>query len=192
MIDIPAEPADDPQFLEMVCRVVSGTLEPNHVDGVFVVRINNWFDKKWLNFSGIGRVRFDDFRIDIDTALDEFRQDKVTFPPFSPNRVAAQYSFVRNKADRYVASVSVPLIHDLNPASSCENLQRRITDFSQSAIFVWFSSNTLSNLRGSLMVYEAYGPQVTTWYVAFSKTKEWNIQRVEGIAREQLQHWIVS
>lgn len=86
MIAIPTNETDDPEFIELVRRVIAGLLTANPVEEVFVVRIDNWFDDKWLNFSGIGRVRFDDFRIDIDTALDEFRQEKVTFPPFNPNR----------------------------------------------------------------------------------------------------------
>ena len=72
-LDIPLKPDDDPQFGEIVGRVISGLLSANPVEKVFVVRIDNWFDHKWLTFSGIGRVRFDDLRLDIDTALDDFR-----------------------------------------------------------------------------------------------------------------------
>jgi hypothetical protein len=190
MIDIPPEPTDDPEFLELVRRATADLLKVKPTEEVFVTRIDNWFDQKWLNFSGIGRVRFDDFRIDIDTALDGFWQDKVTFPPFNPNRVVEQQVFLRDQNGGYARSETARLIHPGKRASSCENLQRRIADFSDSAVFVWFSSKTQSTLQGSLMVYEAYGSQVTTWYASFSKADEWWVRRADGIARDQLEQWI--
>jgi hypothetical protein len=187
---IPPKPADDPQFVELVCRIISGLLNANAVEEVFVVQIDNWFDHKWLNFSGKGRVRFDDWRIDIDTALDGFHQENITFPPFTPNRVVEEYYYLRDPGGTYVASGAAPFVHSRRRAASCWNLQRRVTGFSDSAIFAWFSSNTAANRRGSVMVYKAYGRRVTTWYAAFAKTERWEILRVDGADRAQLQIWL--
>ena len=69
---IPNVPADDPQFIELVSRAVAGELDAKTVHGLFVIRIDNWFDHKWLNFSGIGRVAFGQYMgtwFDRDTAL---------------------------------------------------------------------------------------------------------------------------
>src|SRR5271170_4923690 len=54
----PTLPADDPQFIGFVRRAVVGELEAKPVHGLFVIRINNWFDHKWLNYSAIGRVAY--------------------------------------------------------------------------------------------------------------------------------------
>jgi len=95
---------DDPQFVELVSHVISSLVKDSFSEEIFVVQIDNWFDDKWLKFSGIGRVRFDDAHIDIDTALDEFWQDKITFPPFTPKRVVKEYFFLRDESGDYSLS----------------------------------------------------------------------------------------
>src|SRR5207248_3728612 len=148
-MEILTKPNDDPQFVELVSRVISGLVNDKFPKEIFVVQIDNWFDHKWLKFSGIGRVRFDDPHIDIDTALDEFWQDKITFPPFAPKRVVSEYFFLRDESGDYsLSSIAPPYIHSRRRAASYRNLHRRVADFSGSAIFVWFSSNTNSNRRG--------------------------------------------
>ena len=90
-LEIPSHEGDDPQFVDLVRWIISAELELKPVQEIIVIRIDNWFDHKWLDFSGIGRVAFGtyyDFPTP-DRALDEFRQRKKTFPPFSPKRVIA-------------------------------------------------------------------------------------------------------
>lgn len=97
---------DDPQFVELVSRTISGLASEKCPEKVFVVRIENWFDQKWLNFSGVGRVGFfEDWRLEVDTALEEFRQDQTTLPPFSPKRVIEEYCFLRDKDGDYQPSI---------------------------------------------------------------------------------------
>ncbi len=62
---IPALASDAPQFIELVSRAISGELEARTVRGLFVVRIDNWFDHKWLYYSGKAAY-------DPGAALDEF------------------------------------------------------------------------------------------------------------------------
>jgi hypothetical protein len=57
-IDLHSGGNDASEFLALVTRAVSGELEAEPVQEVFMIRIDNWFDHKWLNFSGIGRVPF--------------------------------------------------------------------------------------------------------------------------------------
>ncbi len=49
-------PADDLEFIQLVRHAVSAELEGKAVHGLFLIRIDNWFDHKWRNFSGKGRV----------------------------------------------------------------------------------------------------------------------------------------
>jgi len=190
-LEIPSHPNDDPLFIDLACRAIAAELQGKAAQEVFVIRIDNWFDHKWLNFSGIGRVGF---RWNVpngpDTALDEFRQGKATFPPFSPNRVVEEHRFQRGENGSYSLVKDAPLVHSQTRASSCWNLHRRIANFSGSALFAWFSSKTDANRRGSLMVYRANGPEVTSWYSSFAKESEWRILRTEGIGREELRAWI--
>ena len=88
---------DDPQFITLLNSLVRGLIKEDSPHELWIIEIDNWFDHKWLRFSGIGTVdfQFSAFMKRFDAALDEFHQDKVTFPPFNPNRVLGQWSFVR-------------------------------------------------------------------------------------------------
>ena len=66
------KPNDDVQFVELVNPIISALISGSFPEEIFVMKIDNWFDHKWLKFSGIGRVRFGDFGRDINTALDSF------------------------------------------------------------------------------------------------------------------------
>jgi len=79
----------DSDFIRLVSSIVEHTINQIRPVEVFIIQIDNWFDHKWLEFSGKGIVYFDSsgLRGSVDAALDEFRQDKITFPPFTPNRV---------------------------------------------------------------------------------------------------------
>jgi hypothetical protein len=186
-MEIKTNPNDDPQFVELVMRIISGLVNDSFPEQIFVMKIDNWFDHKWLNFSGIGSVGFFWGVNAPDTALDEFRQDKVTFPPFTPNRVIGEYYFLRDESGDYSPSLSAPYIHQRKLAPSSENLHKRVTDFAASAIFVWLSSNTKSNRRGSIMVYEVKDSSVHTWYAELSKDEGWRVLQTKGITREQVQ-----
>jgi hypothetical protein len=186
--------SDDPEFVNLVRQVVSGCTTEGFPKEVFVIKIDNWFDHKWLGFSGNGRVGFGFFSgilVDMDTALDEFRQDKITLPPFSPKRVIEEYRFLRDESGAYSRRNPRPYIHQRKLASSSQNLHKRIVDRVDSAILVWFSSNTKANLRGSIMVYEVKGADVHPWYAGLAKKKdEWRVMRSKGIKLEQVQSLI--
>ena len=179
-------PTDDSQFVELVKRVITQVGLRTNPDKIFVMKLDNWFDHKWLNFSGIGSVGFH-WGIDApDTALDEFSQDKITFPPFHPRRVVGEWYYLRDANGQYLHSLDFPLVHKLKLAPSAENLHKRVTDFAQSAVFIWWSSNTQPNGRGSLMVYDATGLDVRTWYASFLRGDHWNVLHTKGIAKEEV------
>lgn len=182
-MELSTNATDDPQFVELVAHILDQLVLKGRPAGVFVIEIDNWFDHKWLNFSGKGRVAFNGGLPEPDTALDEFFQEKVTFPPFNPQRVVAEWLFAPDPNGEYLPSLDGPLIHRRRFESSANNLHKRVTDFSRSAVFLWFSSNTKSNRRGSVMVYEVNGSVVQTWFVGFAKNGEWEISQTKGIGR---------
>jgi len=186
---------DDPEFVELVKHVIAGCVRDGFPRTIIVIEIDNWFDHKWLGFSGMGRVGFGfygDYLVDMDTALDEFRQDQITLPPFSPRRVIAEYCFQRDASGNYSSHNPRPYLHERKPAPSSRNLHKRIVDQIDSALLVWFSSNTKQNLRGSLMIYEVKGSEVHPWYAGFAKEQEWRVLQTKGITPEQVQSLIAS
>jgi hypothetical protein len=178
-----SDPTDDPEFIELVERISVRTFKQGDFDEVFIIEIKNWFDHKWLKFSGIGRVPFDSVRDSHpQVALDEFWREKITFPPFTPNRVLRQQRHPARELDRGAPP------HDTERRKrSCWNLQRRITQYAKSALFVWFSSGTKSNDRGSLMLYQVRDGSVSAWYASFRKVDRWVLHLTKGVTREEIE-----
>jgi len=184
-MEILSKQNDDPEFVELVKRVIAGCINDSFPDTIMVIQIDNWFDYKWLGFSGRGRVPFAG-NFDLDTALDEFRQDQITLPPFSPHRVIEEYYFQREVNGEYSARDPRPYLHQKELARSSQNLHKRIVDRVDSAVLVWFSSNTKQNLRGSIMVYEVKDFEVHPWYAEFAKREDWRVIQTRGITTEQV------
>jgi hypothetical protein len=178
---------DDPYFIALLDSLVSGLVRRKAPEGLWIIQIDNWFDHKWLRFSGIGTVdfQFPRFMNRYDAALDEFHQDKVTFPPFSPNRVVAQWSFARVGDDYVEVPSQVPHRSEKHPSEA--NLQRRVQGFSRSASFVWYSAKTVANGRGSVMVYNARADGVECWFAAFSRQETWKLYATKGVRREEVE-----
>jgi hypothetical protein len=146
---------DDRTFIAMVNSVAHGIVNrsgaPNEL---WIIHIDNWFDHKWLGFSGTGRVDFAAVGDKIFTARVVFSGAKrrLNFPPFSPNRVLEQKLFVRTGNDYSETPVHVrPHAAEKRPSET--NLQVTLQEFSRSASFLWYSGNTLANGKGSVMVY---------------------------------------
>lgn len=80
---------EDEQSMQILRHTIAGELEVKPVHGLFVIRIDNWFDHRWRNFSGKGRVGYGHYTglaayDPDDTSLDAFHRDgrQSTFPPF--------------------------------------------------------------------------------------------------------------
>jgi hypothetical protein len=76
-----SEVTDDPQFLDWVEAVVIAVEDTFKTDLAFVVKIDNWFGKRWLGFSGKS------------LGVLSIRKKKLTLPPFIPSRVVSQRRF---------------------------------------------------------------------------------------------------
>src|SRR5262249_40791161 len=106
-------------------------------------------------------------------------------PPFSPNRVLAQLSFVR-VGDHYEEAPLRTLVHHSVRQPSETNLHRRIQDFSRSACFIWYSAKTLANGKGSVMVYSVTGERVEIWYAVPNRSQGWGLSAMKGASRENV------
>jgi hypothetical protein len=161
------EPDDDPAFLGCVDRIIAGLIERYAVEDVYVMRIANWFDHKWLAFS--------------------FRQERFTVPPFTPNRVVTQHYFGRTSRGDFEEQSPSWLVHRPERERSSKNLRRRLADLSESAVFVWFSSHSAANGRGSIMTCIVCPETAGAWYAGFRYAEGWRLDRVEGTSRTDVE-----
>jgi hypothetical protein len=52
------EPRDEPAFLAVMDRIIGALTVRERPGDVYLVDIDNWFDCKWLRYSGSGAVAF--------------------------------------------------------------------------------------------------------------------------------------
>ncbi|MBV9147002.1 MAG: hypothetical protein JO065_13875 [Acidobacteria bacterium] len=188
-IEMSAGETDDPGFIEVLNSIVGGLIADHAPKQFWIVQIDNWFDQKWLRFSGMGLVASDIPLDRYDTVKAESYQEKLTFPAFTPNRVLGQFSFVR-AGSGYTESALPALPHSHERKHSDENLRRRIQDFTRSGCFVWYSANTVANGRGSVMVYVATADHVECWFAGFNRQQEWKLDTAKGVNRDTLERWL--
>jgi hypothetical protein len=186
---VAAGKTDDPGFIAVLNSLVNGLISNRAPEELWIIQIDNWFDHKWLGFSGMGAVA-SNIPIDrYDTVKAESYQEKLTFPPFAPNRVLDQFSYVRVGND-YTESPLPTLPHGTARKPSETNLRRRVEKFSRSACFVWYSANTLANGRGSVMVYNVASDRPDGWFAAFSREQGWKLHATKGVSQDDIEQLI--
>ena len=68
--------------------------------------------------------------------------------------------------------------------------QRIRPEKGDAVMFVWFSSNTAINQKGSLMIYRVQNDEVQTWYASFENKDSWQLARTKGIGLHELRQYI--
>lgn len=188
IVEIPTKKGDNNKFLAAVSSLIATMVAEKEPSDLYVTRINKWFDHKWLGYSGKGRVKFEGFP-PIDTALDALWQDKLTFPPFNPKQIGQQFYWRRRDDGTYGGVDDVKWIYKWKLQPSADNLNNRVVEFSDSGLFVWFTSNTETNAHGSVMVYHVDRGSVSAWYASFRQESHWIVDRTKGIDKKTVENW---
>ena len=74
--------------------------------------------------------------------------------------------------------------------SSNDNIHNRIKYLTENGLFVWFSSQSKMNKRGSLMVYRVQGEEIETWYASFEERDKWEIIQSKGVDLNELKGYL--
>lgn len=120
---------DSPEFMRKVRAIATGVARVYLPACLYVVRIDNWFGPRWMQFAGkvsVGKHFYAGIH-------------KVTLhvPPFVPDRVVAERVCAGPEYDETVAR---PPLHI--ECTSMLALTRRIADVDKEAAFVWFSGQS--------------------------------------------------
>ena len=165
-------------------RLISGLIRNIKPKEFYLCWVDNWFDSKWLNFSGkmLG-------------ALGVWKSEDVTIPPFNPNRIIGEGVF--NRQDNATEESSVykirkgeKTIHPSQPSS--ENLNRKIKHIATDAVFIWANKNPETNNFGCIMAYIIKEGELLTFYVSFENKPEleeedkWRLHKVVGTTSDYL------
>ncbi|MEM7349645.1 MAG: hypothetical protein AAF657_02490 [Acidobacteriota bacterium] len=183
--------ADDPDFYGLLDHFIEQVATRHRPHDLFLVRIDNWFDWKWLGFAGTEPL--DTASLFGPIALPTVTQGvwssgaETTVPPFTPSRIVQQQHF--HCGDGSIGRPSKPVtIHPADRRRTEPKAEPRILDISADAWFFWLSSDSASSGRGSLLAYRAKDQVVHGWYAAFERTRSsrWVVSRSKNVNREAL------
>ncbi len=184
-IEIESDETDDTGYIDIVYKITKELSSDKEIKDVSIVRIKNWFDHKWLNYSGKGIVHTEETRNPNKVALDNFWKKKLTIPPFTPNRVLSEYYFRRKGTQNKLMESELHIWQ-----SSTSNLQRRIQDRTRNGLFIWFSSNSRINRIGSIMIYCVINDETISWYASIEDKYGWIISQTKNINIDEVNKMI--
>jgi hypothetical protein len=123
--------ADDPTFVEWLDAIIAGVFDQTCPKQLSLLRVDNWFGKNWLGFSGksVGALGV--------------RKRDLTLPPFTPSRIVSQNRFVAHGQIK----PKHPYIHVYQ--HSGENPNRKIELVVPGATLFWFNESQIGVLSAN-------------------------------------------
>lgn len=177
---------DAPDFIGIINEIMEKVISEYDIGEVVFVKIKNWFDHKWLNYSGKSVVAFNG-GLWRDSALESVWSEKITIPPFNPNRIIYSKFFrIKDTGNRKIEK-------RVNKYQfSSENIHNRVVNYTSDGLLIWFSSDTKFNQKGSLMIYRSQNNEVYTWYAMIENIKAWRITKSKGIELDKLKMYLTD
>jgi hypothetical protein len=176
---------DAQDFIKSINKIILGLIEKFQITEISLVRIKNWFDHKWLNYSGKSVVQFHGGAGLVDSSLNNEWREKITVPPFNPNRVLSEIYFRMKPTENKMFEKSLHTTKDSN-----DNIHNRISMYTKNGLFIWYSSDTEPNQKGSLMIYRVQDDIVSTFYASFENNNGWKIKQTKDIPVSELRCYL--
>jgi len=172
---------DSVDFIHILEELVNRLITRDVIAEIKLIKIKNWFDHKWLNYSGKGIVHFTETTHPDKIALKNFWRDKVTVPPFTPNRIVSEIRYHRVQTGNKMFEKG---LH--NWQRSTDNQNNQNDNKSDNGLFIWYSSDTEKNQQGSIMGYRVDLDDLDTWYVSVENRNGWTVTKTKGINWDEL------
>jgi hypothetical protein len=163
-IELLAETDDDVSFVAYAECLIAGVLQTYRPDEAWIIKIDHWFDHKWLRFSGkvLGALGV--------------RQRHLTVPPFVANRLVRQRRYILDKeSDGYHRAKSSRGLHHRGPSAG--NLNRRLAQIAPHAAVFWYAGDTRETGRASVMGYVPVDGPYWSWFVSLERRDHWKVTR---------------
>jgi len=168
-IIIPVGAGDASSYVRAVEQIINATIQKNKSEELMVVKIDNWFGSRWLDFSG--KIM----------GLAGVCKQRRTVPPFVPARVISQRRF--SMSTRQEVSAGEPLHIGVTGGKS---LTRYLDLIEPRASLVWYWGRTAENKRGSVMVYVPSQEGYFTWYASLAAGDDLKVVECHGITAAEL------
>ncbi len=171
-ISLAACDTDDPAYLARITALLAGITAERDFRKLHLLQLDNWFDHKWLGFSG-----------EVMGSVGVWQSgDRLTIPAFHPNRVVSQRDFTREDAKSELEeSTPAKQLHIKQP--SVRNLQRHVEIVAGRAAILWYTGRTLSNGKGAAMAYLPREEGYETWYASLVRKESWVVDKTKQISK---------
>jgi len=174
MVELTRHINDNPNFISNIETIIRDRINKWKPRDLYLTRIDNWFDDKWIKFSGT-----------VMHEISIWKLEKVTVPPFHPNRVESSDFYSQDNGDYKKQEIDKPL-HIFQ--QSTNNLKRKIANFTDNGLFIWYSGNSETNNKGTLMCYLVKDTDCFTFYISLTGDKNWNVHKTNGIPSKEIQN----
>jgi len=142
--------SDALEFIARVEAIVSLAIA-SHPPAFRLVRINNWFGDRWVGFAG-----------KVLGAAGAWLGEELVVPPFVPSRIVGERCYGERPNGGYV---EVPCRAPLHISQTSENnLRRRVRTIAPNEALLWYSGNSATNGRGSVLAYVLSQGEYEAWY----------------------------
>ncbi len=176
MIVLKASAEDDPGFMSRMVPIVIGSVAAAAAEQVWIVRVDSWFDSKWLRFKGMHWP---------SAHWDPPDQEWVSLPPFMPTRIQEEELFQRRGvSEPYQSTKPQCALHPSRGSDRSRSSLRR--EGARSVVLAWFSSATATTGQGSLMVYDLTPEHPVRWYASFRRDADWSYLKGVEISSTEL------
>jgi len=165
------KPNDNTNFILNCEKIITNSIRLWQPSEIYINRVDNWFDKKWLGFSGklLGEV--------------SVWKSNLTIPPFHPNRIESSDSFVKS-GEQYVKKENPHALHIYQKSN--ENLKRYVSGLTTNGLLIWYSGNSKLNGLGSVMCYLVLETKCHPFYLTLSEKNQWHISQNHGISKKTI------
>lgn len=178
LIDVQSN--DDKGFVEKTNIILNNFIKSWSPKETFLIKIDNWFDDKWLSFKGTKQHNL---------AFWDWTSENITFPPFHPNRVFFEKKWRRFDNNYQEEALKSP-IHLIQESE--ENFKRKIIKNCKNTLICWFSDNTILNTRGSIMIYFIQNQEVIPFYIELKNNANWKVSKTKAISSKFINQIINS
>jgi hypothetical protein len=107
-------------------------------------------------------------------------------PPFDPRRVVSQLYYRSETPGSFSYSLTSAAPLHIEQAGG-DSYRRRLPQFSQSGLFLWYSGETKAIDQACIMLYQIDADGTSDWYSSFTKSDRWKLHKVHGISRRALE-----
>jgi hypothetical protein len=167
--------SDDAEFTNQVERLITSVISATSPAEFYVVKVDNWFGPKWLAFSH-----------KVMGAFGLASRDLVV-PPFVPNRIVSEAVYTLGESREYVKGSPPKPIHVEQVSSA--NAGRKLSRILPTAAIFWWSGQSATNGRGSLMAYLPTHDGHVPWYIELTGQETWRPSVTKGISSSELRSY---